>query len=75
MPQIDVRATGANIRALADMKGLKASDIQREMGFGTPQTVFKWFRGATIPSIDNLVILACLLEVGLDDIVIYTRMR
>ena len=73
MPQIDVLATGARIKALAGEKGLKVTDIQRECGLGTPQTVFKWFRGATVPSIDNLVNLAGLFEVGLDDIVVYSE--
>lgn len=73
MPQIDVKATGARIKALAGEKGLKAPDIQRECRLGTPQTVFKWFRGATLPSLDNLAILARLFEVGIDDIVVYVK--
>lgn len=71
MSQIDMSATGSRIKALAVEKGLKVSDIQRECGLGTPQTVFKWFRGATVPSLDNLVNLAVLFGVGLDDIVVY----
>lgn len=73
MPQIDVKATGARIKALAGERGLKATDIQRGCGLGTPQTVFKWFRGATLPSLDNLAILARLFEVGIDDIVVYVE--
>ncbi len=73
MPQIDVLATGARIKSLAAEKGFKVTDIQRKCGLGTPQTVFKWFRGATVPSLDNLVNLACMLEVGIDDILIYTK--
>ena len=73
MPQIDVKATGARIKALAGEKGLKATDIQRECGLGTPQTVFKWFRGATLPSLDNLAIIARLFGVGIDDIVVYVK--
>ena len=73
MPQIDVKATGARIKALAGERGLKVTDVQKECGLGTPQSVFKWYRGATVPSLDNLVILARLFEVGLDDIVVYSK--
>ena len=70
MIQINVKATGARIKALAAERGLKALDIQNACGLGTPQTVFKWYRGATLPSLDNLVIIATLMGVQLDDIVV-----
>ena len=70
MPQIDMTATGANIKRIAADKGMNAKDIQAVFGFGTPQTVFKWFRGVTIPTIDNMVILAKVFDTTIDAIVI-----
>jgi Predicted transcriptional regulators len=70
MPTINMSATGANIKALIKTKGLKVSDIQNGCGFNTPQAIFKWMRGDAMPSIDNLVILAHMLGVTIDQIII-----
>lgn len=69
-PTIDMIATGANIRALIKDKGLKVADVQTVFGFNTPQAIFKWMRGDAMPSIDNIVILAHILDVPIDEIII-----
>ena len=69
-PTINMAATGANIKALLKSKGLKVADVQKMRGFNTPQSIFKWMRGDAMPSIDNLVILAHLLGVTIDQIII-----
>lgn len=70
MPMIDTVATGKNIKDMATKHGMRAQDIQTVFGFGTPQTVFKWFRGATMPSIDNMVVLAKIFNATVDDILV-----
>ena len=69
-PTINMTATGANIKALIKTKGLKVTDVQTILGFNTPQAIFKWMRGDAMPSIDNLVILAHILDVTIDTILI-----
>ena len=69
-PTINMTATGANIRALIKGKGLKVTDVQAVFGFNTPQAIFKWLRGDALPSIDNLVILAHILDVTIDTIIV-----
>ena len=69
-PTINMTATGANIKALIRAKGLKVADVQDIFGFNTPQAIFKWMRGDAMPSIDNIVILAHLLDVTIDEIII-----
>ena len=70
MPVIDTKATGAKIKAIMKEKGFKIGDIQDKCGFNTPQAIFKWMRGDAMPSIDNMVILAHLLDVTIDEIII-----
>ncbi|MBR7039659.1 MAG: helix-turn-helix transcriptional regulator [Oscillospiraceae bacterium] len=70
VPMIDMTATGANIRSLIHSKGLRVTDVQHICGFNTPQAIFKWMRGDALPSIDNLVILAHVLEVTVDEILV-----
>ena len=70
MPIIDMRKTGENIVQLRKAKGLTVKDIQRAFGFETPQAIYKWQHGTALPSVDNLVILAALLEVSVDEILV-----
>lgn len=69
-PTINLAATGANIKALLRRRGLRVADVQNRCGFNTPQAIFKWMRGDTMPSIDNMVILADILDVTIDEILI-----
>ena len=70
MPIIDMRKTGENIVHLRKAKGLTVKDIQMAFGFETPQAIYKWQHGTALPSVDNLVILAALLEVSVDEILV-----
>ncbi len=73
MPIIDVAATGANIKAMMRTKGFKVSDIQARCGFNTPQAIFKWMRGDSVPTIDNMIIIADMFGVTIDQIVVIKR--
>jgi transcriptional regulator with XRE-family HTH domain len=68
MPVIDLSATGLNIARLRVHAGLTVRDLQDVFGFGTPQAIYKWQRGETLPSLENLAALACILDVAMDDI-------
>lgn len=71
LPTIDMAATGKNIARLREGVGLSVRALQAVLGFTSPQAIYKWQRGESLPSIDNLAALAAVLDVGLDDIVIY----
>lgn len=73
MPRIDMKATGSRIRHLRDLNGLTNKDIQSVFGFGTPQAIYKWMRGDALPSVDNLVILADLFNVTINDILVINK--
>ena len=70
MPFINTAATGRNIDRLRAEAGLSVRDIQMVFGFATPQAIYKWIHGTSMPTIDNLVILAAMLGVTLDEIVV-----
>ena len=69
IPVIDVTATGTNIARLRANAGLTVKDLQDVFGFNTPQAIYKWQRGTALPTVDNLVVLAAVFGVRLDDIV------
>ena len=69
-PTINVEATGARIKKLRKEKGLKVSELSEFMGFSEPQAVYKWQRGETLPSVDNLFALSKILETSIEDILV-----
>ena len=72
-PFINTVATGQNINRLRAEAGLTVRDIQMIFGFTTPQAIYKWIHGTALPTIDNLVILADVLGVTMDEIVVVSR--
>ncbi len=73
MTTIDMKATGANIRSYIKSNKMRIADIQSVFGFNTPQAIYKWMRGDTMPTIDNIVVLAEIFGVGIGDIVAVRR--
>ena len=63
-------ATGRNIKDLRVAAGISVGDLQAALGFANPQSIYKWQRGDGMPSIDNLVIIAAVFGVKVDDILI-----
>lgn len=72
MPAIDMAQTGKNIVKLRKAAGLSVKNLQDAFGFSTPQAIYKWQQGIALPTIDNLVVLAALLNVKIDDIIVTT---
>ena len=69
-PVIDMTATGNNIARLRRRAGLTVKDLQDIFGFNNPQSIYKWQRGAAMPTVDNLVVLAAVFGVSVDDILV-----
>ena len=70
LPTIDMTRTGQNINRLRKQAGLSVKDLQGIFGFATPQAIYKWQQGVALPTIDNLIVLAAVLQVRLDDILV-----
>lgn len=69
-PTIDLAMTGANIVNLRKAAGLTVRDLQVAFGFNSPQAIYKWQNGTALPTIDNLIGLAAMLHVRIDDILV-----
>jgi len=69
IPVIDMTATGINITRMRIAAGLTVKDVQDVFGFSTPQAIYKWQRA--LPTVDNLVVLAAIFGVKIDDILIF----
>ena len=70
LPSIDLTATGIRITQLRQQTGLSVRELQEIFGFNTPQAIYRWQRGITLPTLDNLVVLAAVFGTTLDAIVV-----
>lgn len=70
IPTINMAATGMNITRLRKSAGLSVRDLADILGFATPQAVYKWQNGVAMPTLDNLVVLAAIFNVTMDQIII-----
>lgn len=69
-PVIDPVATGANITRLRMERGLTVRDLQAWFGFEEPQAIYKWQKGKSLPTVDNLYALGVLLDVPMEQILV-----
>lgn len=70
IPVVNMTATGENIARLRKDHGFSVKDLQKIFGFSTPQAIYKWQQGSSMPTIDNILILASVFDVPVDDILI-----
>ena len=69
---IQPEETGERIRRLLLEQGYTIREIQGAFGFENPQAIYKWQRGQSLPSVDNLYALSALLQVPMNEIIIST---
>lgn len=69
-PSISLRRTGENIRDLCYESGFTVKEVQRYLGIVNHQTIYNWFSGRFMSSLDNLVALSRLFEIPLDIIIV-----
>ncbi len=72
-PIINAKATGERIKELRKENHLKVEEIAQFMGFESEQAVYKWQRGDSLPTVDNLYALSVLFGTTVDEILVGDR--
>ncbi len=72
-PVLNLEETGKRIKALRRERHMKVEDISNFMGFESPQAVYKWQSGKSMPTVDNLFALSVLFRVPIDAILVGDR--
>ncbi len=70
IPVIDMTATGRNSARRRENAGRTGRELQAVFGFSTPQAIYKWQHGAAMPTLDNIVVLAAVFGVTVDEIIV-----
>lgn len=68
-PVIDVYKTGQNIKHIMKMRGMAVKDIQEFLELSTPQSIYHWFSGRSLPTLDNLYAMSELFHLPVDDLI------
>lgn len=68
IPIVNMKQTGQNILAIRSQRGISVKDLQLMLGFSTPQAIYKWQQGQSLPTVDNLVALSAIFSVPIDAI-------
>ena len=71
-PVIDVEATSKNLKFLREERKIKVSELQKMFNLEYPQAIYNWENpdAKTLPRIDNLVALAKLYEITIDEMLV-----
>lgn len=69
LPVVNMSRTGENIRRLRKQHGMSVKHLQEVFGFATPQAIYKWQQGTSLPTIDNLLVLSNLFDVPMEEII------
>lgn len=69
-PIINLKKTGKNIYKFSQKKGITANNIQDFMNFACAQTIYRWFHGKSLPSLDNFYALSVLLGVNMETLLV-----
>lgn len=73
--QINMKATGERLKKLCEENCVTIKRIQDELQIGAYQSIYNWFAGKTLPSLDNMYRLSRLLGVPMEDMIIDNRIR
>ncbi len=69
-PIINAKKTGTNIYKFCRKKNITANGLRVYMNFACNQTIYRWFHGQSLPSLDNFYALSILLGVNVEDLLV-----
>ncbi len=67
---IDLVLTGQRIHNIIYGSGYSVKEIQEILNLACPQSIYRWMKGYTFPSIDNLYMLSKLFCVHMEDLLV-----
>lgn len=74
-PVIDPEKTGRNILRLRKARGLSVKDLQRYFAFDSPRAIYKWQKGQSLPTVDNLLALSVALQTPMEQILVTRQLN
>ena len=67
---LDMIMTGQILKNNIKKCGYTVREIQKLLNLSCPQPIYRWMRGRTMPSLDNLYMLSSILGVHMEDLLL-----
>lgn len=69
-PVIDVQETGRQLKRVCERSRVTPKEIQNFLGLAALQSIYNWFQGRALPSLDNFYALSCYLGTRMEELVV-----
>lgn len=69
-PKIDMKQTGIQLKTKIQQAGYSVKDIQEQLMLSCPQSIYRWFKGKVLPSVDHLYVLSRLLNLHMEELLV-----
>lgn len=70
-PVIDLTATGERINSKRKELGISVKALQEYFGMNNRSSIYRWFRGESLPTLENMYALSILFDVSMDELVVH----
>ncbi|MBR4027440.1 MAG: helix-turn-helix transcriptional regulator [Lachnospiraceae bacterium] len=67
---INMEKTGNKIKTLLKEQGITTEQVKVACGFEYTQAIYKWYRGQSLPSLENLIILSRILHTSIESMLV-----
>lgn len=67
---LDMVQTGKKLHYIFIKNGCTVKDIQFFLNLACPQSIYRWLKGQTLPSIDNLYRMAEIFQIHMEDMLV-----
>lgn len=67
---LDMIQTGKKLHYIFIKNGCTVKDIQCFLNLACPQSIYRWIKGQTLPSIDNLYRMAVIFQIHMEDMLV-----
>ncbi len=76
-PVINIEETSLRLKALREKNNVSMNTLQKLFSFNYPQAIYKWEnpKDKTLPCLDNLIVLAKLYSVSIDELIVTKNVR
>ena len=69
-PNIDMEKTGKRLETMIRGAGYSVRDIQQYLCLTCPQSIYRWYKGKILPSVEHLCAMSRLLNVHMEDLLV-----
>ena len=67
---VNTEKTGAHLKRLLSGHGYTVKEIKTITGVTSEQAIYKWYRGESTPSLENLLILSRVLRMTVNELIV-----